>query len=425
MNVQEYLSEFYKGTRKPTLDAMKFLMEKYHHPEKNLKFIHVAGTNGKGSCTEMMANILWNCGYRVGKFIGPHLIQYNERICINGQMISDEELENFIKELEPIMKEYEEIYHTAVTLFELLTTIAILYFARNHCDFAVLEVGLGGLYDCTNIVQPVVSIINSIGYDHIDILGSTLPEIAKQKAGIIKENSHTVFVEQEAEINQVIKEACNQKNNTLHLIKQTDIKNYTYNMEFQKFDYKNYEQIEINLKGEKQVYNASICLETVNILKQNYTMPEKGIREGLKTVIHKARFEKLQNNPTVIYDGAHNEPAITNLKKSVKMYYPNDKKVYIVSILNTKDYSAMLKKLITNTEDIYIFTSGNKPKYVPKEELYKEAKKIGINRNLYQYELKDALKIVQTQYKDYTIFAVGSFYVYGDVLKFLKENRDV
>lgn len=421
MNVQEYLNGFYKGTRKPTLDAMKFLMEKYHHLEKTLKVIHVAGTNGKGSCTEMMTNILVSCGYKVGKFISPHLITYNERISINHQLITDMQIEELILELEPFIEEYEEIHKSKITLFELETTIALLFFYRNNCDFVVLEVGLGGLYDSTNIIEsPIISIINSIGYDHMHILGNTLSEIARQKAGIIKENSHTVFIEQEKEVNQVIKNICEQKNNDLHLIGKVDIQNYTYNMEFQKFDYRNYSQIEINLKGKKQIYNASLCLEAVNILKQYYPMPEKGVRAGLKTVVHKARFEKLHENPTIIYDGAHNEPAIDNLKNSVNMYYPNSKKVYIVSILNTKDYQSMLKKLITNSDDIYIFTSGNHSKYVLKEELFQKAKKIGKNNNLYQYELQEALKIVLEKYKDYTIFIIGSFYVYGDVVKFLK-----
>lgn len=421
MNVQEYLNGFYKGTRKPTLDAMKFLMEKYHHLEKTLKVIHVAGTNGKGSCTEMMTNILVSCGYKVGKFISPHLITYNERISINHQLITDMQIEELILELEPFIEEYEEIHKSKITLFELETTIALLFFYRNNCDFVVLEVGLGGLYDSTNIIEsPIISIINSIGYDHMHILGNTLSEIARQKAGIIKENSHTVFIEQEKEVNQVIKNICEQKNNDLHLIGKVDIQNYTYNMEFQKFDYRNYSQIEINLKGKKQIYNASLCLEAVNILKQYYPMPEKGVRAGLKTVVHKARFEKLHENPTIIYDGAHNEPAVDNLKNSVNMYYPNSKKVYIVSILNTKDYQSMLKKLITNSDDIYIFTSGNHSKYVLKEELFQKAKKIGKNNNLYQYELQEALKIVLEKYKDYTIFIIGSFYVYGDVVKFLK-----
>lgn len=421
MNIDKYLGRFFKGTKNPSLKAMRHFMKKYNNPEKELKVIHIAGTNGKGSCTEMISNILVNDGYKVGKFMSPHLIKYNERISINNKSIEDCEMEEIIKELDPLIIEYNNEYNTKVTLFELETIMAILYFYRNKCDFVILEVGLGGLYDCTNIVNPIVSIINSIGYDHMNILGNTLEEIAIQKAGIIKENSNTVFVEQESDVNKVIKNICKEKNNKLYLIKKEDIKNYSYDENFQKFDYKNYKNILINLKGKKQIYNASICLETVNILRKKYTISECAVRNGLKTVVHKARFEKINDNPTIIYDGAHNEPAIKNLKNSINMYYKNNKKVYIISILKTKDYCSVLKHLITNEEDIFIFTSGNDNEiYVSKEELYKEAETLSKNKNLYMEELVDAIDIVKEKYKECIIFIVGSFYIYGTVINRLK-----
>ena len=421
MNIEEYLNNFYKGTKNPTLDAMYFLMEKLGNPHKNLKVIHIAGTNGKGSLCEMITNVLIKSNFKVGKFISPHLIKYNERISVNNVNISDKEMEEIIKELEPIIEEYNQKYDTKITLFELETTMAMLYFYRNNCDFVVLEVGLGGIYDCTNIVDPIVSAINSIGYDHMHILGNSLEEIAKQKAGIIKENSNTVFVKQEDTVNNVIKYTCSQKNNNLHLINKEEITNYSYDNDFQKFDYKEYKNIQINLKGKAQIYNAAITLEIINILKEKYSISNEDIRTGLKTVVHKARFEKINDNPTIIYDGGHNVPAIINLKDTIDMYYKNNKKVYIISILKTKDYKGVLAELINNKEDIFIFTDGNNTdKYVSKEELYEEANKLSISNNLFKMTLEEAIKTSMKEYKNHVIFIIGTLYIYRDVIKYIK-----
>ena len=420
MDVKQYLQGFFAGTKNQSLDAMKFFMDKLNHPEKELKFIHIAGTNGKGAVTEMISNILLNSGYKVGKFMSPHLIRYNERIQINNKEITNKEMEEIIIKLNPLVKEYNSKGKGNVTLFELETTMAILYFANKKCDIVVLEVGLGGLYDCTNIVYSIVSIITSIGYDHMKFLGNTLEEIAFQKAGIIKQNSKTIFMSQSESVDNVIIERCKEENNKLFLVNKEEIKNYSYTEEYQKFDYKEFKNIEINLKGISQIYNACITLETVNVLKEKYNIKEEIIRKSLKNVIHRGRFEKINNNPTVIYEGAHNEPAIKNFINSVDMYYKNNKKVYIISILKSKDYKTILKLLVKNDENIYIFTCGNdKERYTDAEILKDEAQKSGA-KNLFTMELEKAIKMSLEKYKDYIIFAVGSFYVYGDVIKTIK-----
>lgn len=420
MDVEKYLQGFFAGTKNPSLDAMKFFMDKLNHPEKELKFIHIAGTNGKGAVTEMISNILLNSGYKVGKFMSPHLIRYNERIQINNKEITNKEMEEIIIKLDPLVKEYNSKGKGNVTLFELETTMAILYFANKKCDIVVLEVGLGGLYDCTNIVYPIVSIITSIGYDHMKFLGNTLEEIAFQKAGIIKQNSKTIFMSQSESVDNVIIERCKEENNKLFLVNKEEIKNYSYTEKYQKFDYKEFKNIEINLKGISQIYNACIALETVNVLKEKYNIKEEIIRKSLKNVIHRGRFEKINNNPTVIYEGAHNEPAIKNFINSVDMYYKNNKKVYIISILKSKDYKTILKLLVKNDENIYIFTCGNdKERYTDAEILKDEAQKSGA-KNLFTMELEEAIKMSLEKYKDYIIFTVGSFYVYGDVIKTIK-----
>ena len=171
MNVEKYLSNFFRGTKNPSLNAMNYLMNEFKHPEDKLKAIHIAGTNGKGSVTEMITNVLIKDGYTVGKYISPHLIQYNERISVNNKNISNNEMEKLINKINPLIEKYNSESDVPVTLFELETTMAFLYFEEKKCDFIVLETGLGGLYDCTNIIKhPLVSVITSIGYDHMHIL---------------------------------------------------------------------------------------------------------------------------------------------------------------------------------------------------------------------------------------------------------------
>lgn len=419
MNLEKYLQSFSHGKKKQSLETMEYFMKKLNNPQEKQKFIHIAGTNGKGSCTEMMTNILLKSGYKVGKFISPHLIEYNERISVNNINISNEEMEKIIEEIDSLIMEYGK---ENVTLFELETIMAIIYFYRKKCDIAVMEVGLGGMYDCTNIVYPEISIINSIGYDHMQLLGNSIEEIASQKAGIIKKNSKTVYICQENEADNVIINKCKEENNKLYLIKKEDVKNYSYNNEFQEFDYKDYKNVKVKLKGKSQIYNAIICLEAVNILKDKYKLPEEKVREGLESVIHKGRFETLCNKPTIIYDGGHNELAIKNFINSVSMYYEENKKIYIISLLKSKDYKTIIKLLVQENNGIYIFTTGNsKERYWDKEILKEEAIRLGA-KNVISMNLEGAMKKVYEEYKDCTNFVIGSFYIYGDVINYIKNN---
>lgn len=426
MDIEKYLSNFFKGTKKPSLKAMKFLMEEFNHPEDKLKAIHIAGTNGKGSVTEMITNVLINEGYKVGKFISPHLIHYNERISVNNNNISNIEMEKLIDIINPSIEKYNSENDIPVTLFELETTMAFLYFKEKNCDFVVMETGLGGLYDCTNIIKyPLVSVITSIGYDHMHILGNTLPEIAYQKAGIIKPNSHTVIFKEQPEIDNVFITECKKKNNILHIIKETDISNYFFDNNFQHFDYKSFKTITVNLKGKVQVQNACLCIETFNILNElGYHVGIKNIQKGLSTVIHRGRMEQLNDNPIIIYDGAHNEPAIQNFQDMVKMYYKGMKRVYIISILKRKNYNKMLKLIAEDKEAVFILTSGNNPEiYAASEELYECMKKIADIDKIYKNSLEKAIEWAMNSSFDTVNFVIGSFYTYGTVVDIIQKNK--
>ena len=426
IDTKKYLDNYYKGNKTFSLGAMKFFMDEYKDLEEKIKFIHIAGTNGKGSCTEMISNILVCAGYKVGKVISPHLIKYNERMVINGREISDEELSNLIEELEPKIKKYNETHKMKVTLFELENMLALLYFYKNNVEIAVIETGLGGLQDSTNVIsRPLVSVITSIGYDHMHSLGRTLPEIAEQKAGIIKENSSTVFFEQTLEVNQVFINECKNKNNQLQLVKQLEIKNHTFDENMQYFDYGNLKHIAVNLKGAKQIQNASICLETINILNNlGYTITEESIRKGLSTVVHKARMEVLSKDPLIIYDGAHNEPAIENLKETVKMYYSNYRRRYVISILRRKDYKKMIQLLLEDTEASFILTSGNDAKrFATSKELYEVATKYSKGQEILQKSFDEAIEFIMNN-DNYANFIVGSFHVYGTTISKLNNLKD-
>ena len=349
------------------------------------------------------------------------MIRFNDGICINNNEITDEEVQEILLPMSKVIDEYNSKNEIKVKWFEVITSLAFIYFYKNNCDLAIIETGLGGTTDCTNIINPLVSVITTIGYDHIDILGNSLEQIAKHKAGIIKDNSDTVCVNQ-PEVLKIFEDTCLQKNNNLHIVQKDNINNYSYNKDFQRFDYKEYKNIEINLKGKIQTINAAEALETINILKcKGFMFTENGIKEALKSVVHKARMEEIYRNPQIVFDGGHNENAINNFKQNLEQYYKNDKKIYIISILKTKDHNTIIQKLSEDKEGIFYFTDGvdEKP-YVPAKELAEEAKKHIASDRIKIRSLEQAIREVQEQYKDRTIFIVGSFYVYKKVMEVIK-----
>lgn len=426
INIEEYLNNFFRGSSRRSLKAMRYFMDNFQNFEKDMKIIHIAGTNGKGSCTEILSNILQKQGYKVGKFLSPHLVRYNERISINGEEISSQEMSDLIEELQPLIESYNKKAEVNVTIFELETIMALLYFYRKNVDFVVLETILGGIDDSTNIItNPLVSVITSIGYDHTKILGETLQEIACKKAGIIKENSHTVIFEQEPDVDNVFINECNKKNNTLHIVKNEDISNYSYDNNFQYFDYKDIKNICINLKGKTQIKNASICIEVINILNQyGYKVETQSILEGLKTLIHRGRMEQLNETPKIIYDGAHNEPALKDLLNTVNMYYPEKKRRYIISILKRKNYRKVLELLSKDANAVFVVTSGNDPKrYASSDELYEYMKDYVETDKICKQDLETAIHSAMNGDSNIVNLVVGSLYIYGTVVQIIKENK--
>ena len=223
---------------------------------------------------------------------------------------------------------------------------------------------------------------------------------------------------------KVFEEQCKKVKSKLHIIKKENLRNYSFTDEIQKFSFKGYKDIEVNLKGKSQIYNAGEVLEAIDILKNDgYKIENSAIYNGLKTVVHRARLETLSKDPLIIFDGGHNENAIKNLEQNINMYYPKNKKIYIISILKTKDYKVIIKNICKDKNAIFCFTSGVDKRYVPKGKLFKEARKYLEEEKIFKADIKDALKICKEEYKDRTILIVGSFYVYKTVVEELKNDK--
>lgn len=428
-NITEYLEQFYTGTKDKSLNRMKIIVEKTELKNKDLKIIHVAGTNGKGSCTEMISNILVKQGYKVGKIMSPHLIRFNERISVNNINIKDEELLSIFNLNDKIIKDVEKETNTKVSFQEIILITTLTYFDMKKCEFAIVEVGCGGKYDSTNIVNPIISVINTINYDHTDILGNSLEEITENKAGIIKEFSNTIFVKQEDTINNIIINTCDKKNNKLKLLDLNDVYDYSYDENYQTFSYKEYKDIKINLKGKQQIKNAIISIECINILRdKKIEINEEAIRDGLKSVVHKGRMEVIHNNPLIIFDGAHNENAMRNFIDTSNMYYKDRNKIYIFSALKRKDYSKLLKIITEDKKAIFIFHNGikqsfnKKLEYVDSNELVKIADLIDKNIKVKKMDFEEAVSFAKEQ-KDSVTFIIGSLYLYKDAIEYINKNR--
>lgn len=440
MTLTQFLEKFeFMTSDKPNLNAMNYFMEKLDYPNKKLKFIHVAGTNGKGSICEMLSSILISSNYTVGKFISPYLLTANESICVNGKHFSKNDEENYISIMENLITEYVKDYNAKPSRFEVQTTLALLYFLDKKCDIVILEVGLGGRYDCTNIItSPITACFGNISYDHTNILGNTLEEITMQKAGIIKENSNAIIFENEKVIS-VLESVAREKNSNLIVCKNEDIENYKLlndnadNQIFQVFDYKQYKDIMINLKGKKQIQNTCVVLETINILKENkFEISDNNIKHSLKQIVHPGRFEIVNKSPLTIFDGAHNEDALENFIETVKSIYSNKTFTFIVSQITTKDYKKFISKLLSEfPASNFIFTSGTgEKKFFDKNILYNyaiEFLKKNSNNNHNKYDSNFFANISNSDFElaienlnSEVNFIIGSFYTYKKVCEILK-----
>ena len=337
---------------KPGLERTEKLLELLGNPHKKLRAIHVAGTNGKGSTAAMIASILSSAGYRTGMYISPHLFRNTERMTIDGIEITKEDFAEYAGQALSMVKLMGEKGLEEPTQFEMYTAMAFLYFERKKVDFAVVEVGLGGRFDATNVIEPLLSVITSIGYDHKDILGDTIEKIAYEKAGIIKEGSRVVMYPQlYPEASAVVEAVCREKSASLVEadIGSLILKDYSISGQTIDFKYRNYDirGMKLPLIGDHQLYNAAVALTAIAELdKMGHRIEEAGIRKGIESVKWLCRMSIVSIEPLILVDGAHNEDGINSLHNALLKYFSNRKIIFVFGMLRDKDYTYAIKKLM-------------------------------------------------------------------------------
>lgn len=343
----------WKGSRLG-LERMERLMALLGNPERELKFIHVAGTNGKGSVCAMLSSVLAAAGYTVGLYTSPHLISYEERFQINGQQITPAELAQLADRLAPCVETMED----KPTEFELLTAMALVWFAQKNCDIVILEVGLGGRLDATNVIPaPEAAVIMNIGLEHTEILGHTLAEIAGEKAGIIKAGCDVVAYPGEPEVEQVYRSICAEKHARLRMVSFAEVTIRDADIHGQRFRWNDLDELQIGLLGRHQIYNAAAALETLALLRERgWSISEQAVRQGLSLARWPARMEVLRHDPLFLLDGAHNPQCAQALADGLQALLPGRRFVFLAGVLADKDYPAIMNTMLPLAQEFICLT---------------------------------------------------------------------
>lgn len=369
---------------KPGLERVSELVRRLGSPDKNLKFVHIAGTNGKGSTCALIANTLTKAGYKTGMFISPYVTEFRERFQIDGKMIPKEELasitEYVCSEAEKMSKEGKTI-----TEFELVFAVGIVWYSRQRCDIVVLETGLGGRFDATNIIDtPLVSVITSISLDHTAVLGDTYEKIAREKCGIIKDGGITVaYGEQPEGVIDVISESAAKRNNRLIIADTNSVRKISSGLFGSKFGFKNdiinISEICMPFIGRHQLKNAATALYTLGVLRGcGYDISDLAIKEGFSTVFFPARLELIKEKPTVLLDGAHNPGGAKALSEAIKENLSGKKKTAIIGMLADKDVNNVLSELLPYFDNA-VTVKPNNPRALGASELADIVKSFGVN----------------------------------------------
>jgi len=411
MDVLSYLYGLKRFGMKLGLEVIYQMMERLDNPQHKFKSIHVAGTNGKGSTAAYLANILQEAGYKVGLYTSPHLINFNERFQINGEEISEENIVELTKKIK------DKIDGIEPTFFEFTTAMAFEYFAQREVDFAVVEVGLGGRLDATNVINPEIAVITNIGNDHEQHLGYELVKIAKEKAGIVKKDSLVVTAEKNKRILDYFKRVCEERKGKLHVVQEQINSIITYSsLKGQGFDTKGMVEghFDINLLGAHQVDNASTAILASKLIG----IKDDAIRSGLKKTNWPGRLELIQEKPYLFLDGAHNAQGMHKIAEYAKTL--SHRKVLVLGIAYDKDIKSMVESIVPLFDHV-ILTQGNyKPAetYILRREVEKHTKNV---EEIPQVEeaMEKALSLVEGN--DVALIT-GSFYMIGDARAVLKKK---
>ncbi|ODS35702.1 MAG: hypothetical protein A7315_05280 [Candidatus Altiarchaeales archaeon WOR_SM1_79] len=404
------------------LERIEYLLNVLGSPHKDMKAIHVAGTNGKGSVSAMLSSILQSAGYKVGLFTSPHLVSFEERIVVNGKWMSKDKVCLLVEKIKPIasdMQKSGKFEHP--TFFEIVTAMGFEHFKEEEVDFAVLEVGLGGRLDATNVISPLVSIITTIALDHTHVLGETLEQVAREKAGIIKKGVPVVTGVENEEILDLIKDTCKKKNCEVfptkklgaYLSKKVSLDGQIFNL---KVDATSYNDMKMHLIGEHQLKNALIAAHTIKVLNaKGLNISEKNIREGFEKTRWLGRLELVQKEPTVILDCAHNPAGMKALKNALVKINPKGNLTLVLGIMRDKDISGIVEEIAPCADRVIV----TKPKFERAAEpkiIEKEVKKF-CNNIITKSIVKEAVwyAINDASFEDF-ICITGSIYLVGEAM---------
>ena len=415
MNINEAIdyihSVCWKGTV-PGLSRTQALLEKMGNPEKKLKYIHIAGTNGKGSTASMTASILQQAGYKVGLYTSPYIYRFHERMQVNGVEISDEDLVAVTEYVKPLADSMAE----SPTEFELVCCIAFEYFLRQNCDIVVLEVGMGGSWDATNVIErPEVAVITNIGLDHTDVLGNTLEEIAATKAGIFKDGGHAVIYRGTEGVEKVFEDVCAQRNIQLKKANFDGLKLHSHGLTGQIFDCGDRKQLQLPLLGVHQLKNAAVVLGIIDTLKEKgWNISEQNIRDGLRLASWPGRFDIVGHDPLFIIDGGHNPQCIEALVVNIQDYLKDKKVIALTGVLADKDYADMYKPVMPYVQEFVCVTPPN-PRKLEATELASHLQSVGAKATACDSIAQGVALARQLSGADGVVLCFGSLYTIGSI----------
>lgn len=403
-----------------TLDNIKELLKIFDKPQDKLKIIHITGTNGKGSVASFIASALRENAYKVGKFTSPYITNIREEIEINNEEISEEEFAKLATEVRVKVEKLDE-KKIFVSGFEILTSISYIYFARNNLDFAVMEVGMGGRVDATNVMEKSIPVFCHISLDHANILGDTIGKIAHEKGGIIKENSQVFSYPQDEEARAELKKLSKEKNSDYYEFSQDEVEILSSNEEGNIFNFRNHKNVEISLIGDHQALNASLALMVLDFLKKDYGLDEEKIKKGLKKAKNIGRTECLSKDPLIIIDGSHNLDSIERIEESVKKF-KYKKLILGFSLLKDKDHAHILSK-IENIADKIVLTEIDSDRHTDLKDLEAEFRKFS-KKEIYPIKNREEAveKTLSLAGEGDMILWCGSLYLIKDIRKIILEK---
>jgi len=408
----EYIHNVKWRGSKPGLERTRELLAALGSPEKKLKFIHVAGTNGKGSTSAFLSSVLTKAGYKTGLYISPYINCFNERMQVDGEYITDDELEMLTNEIRP----FADAMPDSPTEFELITSIAMKYFLYKKCDIVVLEVGMGGRLDSTNVIDtPELAIITSIGYDHVKELGPTLCDIAREKAGIIKQNGDVLIYRSEPAVEAVFEAISQEREARLHKADFSRVTKSEFSLENIKIELKPYGEIIVPLVGTYQPYNATLAITALEILRdKGYKIGDDDIKKGIASVKWPGRFEVLGRSPVFIMDGSHNPQGMEEAAKSLRHYFPDEKIIFIVGVMADKDIDAMFGH-IAPIAKTFITVEPDYIRAMKSNELADRLKQFGVQVIDCKEIDKGVSKALEMAAESDIICALGTLYFLNDV----------